>query len=109
MSISLTSNRDHLPSVHAEKEVDGTSSSALFEGLVQPLVSGIRRTPYLVFERFVNIIFCIRLDDEVASLGSGFNWRYHSKINNVQNRGGHQKWMDYSPFQQSETEHQPEN
>jgi hypothetical protein len=50
---------NQLPSIHAEKKVDGTPSSSFFEGLVKSLISGIRKTPYLVLQRFVNIIFCV--------------------------------------------------
>jgi hypothetical protein len=31
----------------------------IVEGLVESLISGIRRTPYLVLQRFVNVIFCV--------------------------------------------------
>ena len=59
---------NHLPGVDTEEEVDGPSSCSLLEGLVQALVSWIRRAPDLVLERLVHVVLSVRLDDEVPRL-----------------------------------------
>lgn len=54
--------------VDAKKKVDWAAPSTLFECLVQPLISRIGRAPDLVFERLVDIILGIRLDNKVSGI-----------------------------------------
>ena len=61
-------NVEKLPRVHTEEEVEGTSSSCLFECLIEPLISRIGGTPYLILERLLYIIFSIRFDHKVTRL-----------------------------------------
>jgi len=61
-------NVEKPPRVHTEEEVDRTSSSCLFKCLIEPLISRIGGTPYLILERLLDIIFSIRFDHKVARL-----------------------------------------
>ena len=54
--------------IDAKEEVDRSTTGCLLEGLVEALVAGIRRAPNFVLEGLVNVLFRIRLDDEIASL-----------------------------------------
>jgi len=38
----------------------------IYKGFIQNLVSSGSRTPKLIFDSFVDIFFCVRLDDEEA-------------------------------------------
>jgi hypothetical protein len=61
-------NVEKPPRVHTEEEVDRTSSSCLFECLIEPLISRIGGAPYLILERFLYVVFSIRFDYKVARL-----------------------------------------
>jgi hypothetical protein len=57
-----------VPRVNAEEEVDRAPSSGLLEGLVESFVPRIGRTPNLVFERLLHVIFGVRFNYKVTSL-----------------------------------------
>lgn len=61
-------NVDHEPGIHTEEQIDGSPSCSLLEGLVQSLVTRIRRAPNLVLERLVHIVLRVRFDDEEPRL-----------------------------------------
>lgn len=61
-------NIEKLPRVHTKEEVDRTSSSSLFECLIEPLISRIGGAPYFILERLLYIIFSIRFDHKVTRL-----------------------------------------
>lgn len=66
----LGEGQKEVPRVNAEEEVDRAPSCGLLEGLVEPFVPRIGRTPDLVFERLLHVIFGVRFDYKVASLKS---------------------------------------
>lgn len=55
-------------SIDAEEEVNRTFPGILLKRLIKPLITRIRRTPNLVFQRLVDVVFSVRLDDEESSL-----------------------------------------
>ena len=64
----------YLPGIDAEEKINWTPSGSLLECLVQSLIAWISRTPNLILERLVHIIFCVGFDDEIASLAETVNW-----------------------------------
>lgn len=66
--MTVAHNVEEPPRVHTEEKVDRTSSSCLFECLIEPLISRIGGAPYLILERLLYIVFSIRFDHKVARL-----------------------------------------
>ena len=54
--------------IDTEKQINGTAPGGFFERLIQTLVSRVSGAPDLILERFVNVIFRVRLDHKVSGL-----------------------------------------
>ena len=76
------------PCVNAEEQVDRTPSRGLLERLVESLVTRVGGTPDLILERLVDVILCVRLDNEVPRLCQNSIIANHDIIQMITHEGG---------------------